>query len=142
MTSITKRIVVTAIASVAAFQWGTAGMGAQDRQFRETVQVQGSAHRGLGDYSLTFSGPVALPGISLGGGTYVFRNFSNHVIQVSSAAGIHYSLLPTLPTTRGRSTDHYAVVLGEPAAPGSPRRIMAIFKPGEVEGEAFVYPKR
>ena len=142
MISIKRRIVVTALAGVAAFQWGTTSIGAQDGQFRETIQVQGSMHRGVGDYSLTFSAPVALPGVSLVRGTYVFHNFSNHVIQVSNAAGMHYSLLPTLPTNRARSTDHYEVVLGAPVAPGAPRRIVAIFRPGEVEGDEFVYRKR
>jgi hypothetical protein len=123
----------------AAFLWGAAEMRAQDRQFQETVSVHGTAYTGMGDYALTFSAPVALPGLSLTRGTYDFRSPAIHVVQVTSADGRLNSMFSTISTVRAVPTDHYAIVLGPPSGPESPRRILSIFAPGELTGEQFVY---
>jgi hypothetical protein len=48
----------------------------------------------------------------------------------------------TIPAVRDTATDGYAVILGAPGAPGSPRRIVAMFEPGAMTGEQFVYSER
>ncbi len=78
---------------------------AQDRKFKEAITVQGTVRKGVGDYMLTFSGPVALPGVSLAAGTYVFRQPVGNVIQVSNAAGMPYAMFPTIPTVREAPLD-------------------------------------
>ena len=115
---------------------------AQNRKFQETVTVQGDVRDRWGDHELTFSAPVALPGLALGPGTYVFREMSGHVVQVTNAAGDPYSMFLTVPATRRGPADDYSIILGEPAAPGAPRRIVALFIPGEDTGHEFVYATR
>ena len=135
----------TAIVMITAVLAGlqVTSMGANARQdFRETVAVQGRVREGFGDHTLTFSGPVALPGISLGAGTYVFRQPLGNVIQVTSVAGRPYTMFLTIPVHREQSLDEYSIVLGPAAAPASPRRIMAMFAPGQTTGQEFVYPGR
>ena len=78
---------------------------AQDRKFKEAITVQGTVRKGVGDYMLTFSGPVALPGVSLAAGTYVFRQPVGNVIQVSNAAGMPYAMFSTIPTVREAPLD-------------------------------------
>jgi hypothetical protein len=115
---------------------------AQDRKFKETITVQGRVREGMGDHTLTFSGPVALPGVSLAAGTYVFRQPLGNVIQVTSMAGMPYTMFITIPTFRQEALDEYSVVLGPSATPDSPRRIVALFVPGQRTGQEFVYPGR
>jgi hypothetical protein len=114
---------------------------AQDRKFKEAITVQATVRKGVGDYLLTFSGPVALPGVSLAAGTYVFRQPVGNVIQVSNAAGMPYAMLPTIPTVREDPLDGYSVVFGPSAAEGSPQRIVALFTPGQRTGQQFIYPR-
>jgi hypothetical protein len=135
-------IAITVVAALAAMEGLGTPVKAQDRKFNETVTVQGAVRGGLGDYAVTFSAPVALPGLSLGRGTYLFRRPAPQVIQVANAAGVADSMFITIPPPRDRADDGYSIVLGAPAAPGSPRRIVAMFAPGETMGEAFVYPHR
>jgi hypothetical protein len=97
--------------------------GAKEPQFRSVV-IQGTAGGATGEHHLTFSGPVALPGVSLGPGTYIFRRPANNILQVT-----------------GR-TDQYEVVLGAPLGDGSPRRIEAWFAPGESTGQQLMYKAR
>jgi hypothetical protein len=111
---------------------------AQGPRFNETVTVQASK-AGLGDHALTFSAPVALPGLSLAAGTYIFRHPLDNVIQVSSATGQAYKMFITIPRFRRGPTDTYSIILGAPPAPDSPRRILALFAPGETMGQEFVY---
>jgi len=142
MKTVKSRIFLTVFAAVAAFQWDAADMRAQDRQFQETVRVHGTAYAGMGDFALTFSAPVALPGVSLTRGTYIFHTPAIHVVQVTSADGRLNSMFSTIPTIRSEPTDHYAIVLGPPSGAESPRRILSIFAPGELTGEQFVYSSR
>ncbi|HEX7941666.1 MAG TPA: hypothetical protein VF488_07655, partial [Gemmatimonadaceae bacterium] len=82
-----------------------------------------------------------LPGLSLRPGTYIFREASSNALQVSNENGIAYALLLTIPITRNDVDDNYSVVVESPRAPGSPRRLLALFEPGEHTGKQFVYPK-
>lgn len=135
-------IVFTCAVVLAASQLPVSTLRAQDRKFNEIVTVQGTLRPGAGDIAMTFSGPVALPGLSLSSGTYLFRHLSPRVVQVASASGQAYSMYITIPAIRDTASDGYSVVLGAPAAPGSPRRIVALFAPGEMTGEEFVYSDR
>lgn len=127
--------VLTAIAAASIVR-------ADGPQFRDTVTVRGMVSGSHGEHHLTFSGPVALPGIALGAGTYIFSRPSTNVLRVTSAGRKPYALLLTLPAARAGATDAYQIVLGPPAAPGSPRRIEAWFLPGESTGQQLIYPKK
>jgi len=142
MKRVMSRIVVTAVAIVATSQWGAPGMRAQDRQFEETIRLHATTYPGMGDYALTFSAPVALPGLALRPGTYEFRSPARHVVRVTSADGRLNSMFSTISTVRAEATAHYSIIFRAPPGPESPRRILAIFGPGELTGEEFVYPTR
>jgi hypothetical protein len=111
-----------------------------DPNFKETVTVEGKVRKGSGDHTLTFSGPVALPGVSLRPGTYVFRYPLENVVQVLDAGGKSYKMFITVPAVRQDAAEGYAIVLGPPSGPDAPRRIVAVFGPGEKTGRQFVYP--
>jgi hypothetical protein len=132
-------------AVVGAFVLAGIGLSARDPQFRATITVQGSghgAHGMTGDHRLTFSGPVALPGISLPAGTYTFRRPVANVLQVVNSAGTPYAMMTTVPVSRSTSIDRYQIVLGAPLADGAPRRIEAWFAAGEKTGQQLTYRGR
>src|SRR3990172_3392624 len=67
---------------------------------------------------ITFSGPVALPGTSLGTGTYVFRlakgTSDRHIVQVMDKDGARvYALLMAMPTQRAQITDETVITFAE-----------------------------
>lgn len=142
MKRVTSRVVLTAVAVLAGFEWTVGNVRAQDRHFEEIIRVRATTYPGMGDYALTFSAAVALPGLSLQPGTYEFHSPARHVVQVTSADGRLNSMFSTISTVRAEATAHYSIVLGAPAGPELPRRILAIFGPGELTGEEFVYPSR
>ena len=115
--------------------------GAKEPQFRDSVTVQGTVGGSPGEHHLTFSGPVALPGVSLGPGTYIFRKPANNVLQVTNANRVPYAMVMTRPISRTARTDRYEVVLGSPLSDGSPRRIEAWFAPGESTGQQLMYKR-
>jgi hypothetical protein len=94
---------------------------------------------------LTFSAPVALPGITLPAGTYRFMHpdcgMTNGVLRVSSEDGMQvYGTFLTIPEQRTTPTGQLEVLLAEMPA-GSPRAIKAWFYPGETTGDGLIYPK-
>ncbi len=116
---------------------------AQTPRFRQEVTVRSLAPAGDSDFFLTFSGPVALPGVSLGTGTYLFSRRGHGVISVSSADhGRPYAMIHTIPTDRANVTDQHAIVFGDPLVSGAPRRIVAWFLPGQRRGHELIYPTR
>jgi hypothetical protein len=140
-----KMFVLTAILGAAMYS-GT-GAGAQSPRFGETITVhapaQGAARGSSADHYLTFSGPIALPGMSLGAGTYVFRRPTANVLQVLNANRREpYAMVQTIATRRTNVDNRYEIVFGAPAAPGAPRRLQAWFLPGESTGQQLVYPAR
>lgn len=126
---------------------GAAGAQSQAPRFKQRVTVQGSAvvKGSPGDHHLTFSGPVALPGVSLPPGTYEFRRpgLDGSVIQVLGSGGtMTLAMFHTSPAQRNGSIADYEVVFGPPLAPGSPATILSWFTPGSSTGRAVIYPQR
>lgn len=95
---------------------------------------------------LTFSGPVQVPGATLGAGTYRFRlvnpDSGLRVFQVLSHDGrtVH-AMFFTNPDSRMDITDNPTVTFRETAA-GVPPAIRSLFYGGERSGYEFMYSGR
>lgn len=132
------RVVAVGIVVGACVLSGVAA-GAKGPQFRETITVQGEIGGAAEEHHLTFSAPVALPGVALAPGTYIFRRPASNVLLVTNANRKPYAMLSTISASRTSSTNRYEVVLGAPLADGSPRRLEAWFAPGEASGQQLIY---
>jgi len=93
----------------------------------------------------TFSGPVALPGVTLPAGQYLFRladpASSRKVVQVLSADGkTPYGMFFSLPAERFEPASTPEVQFMETAS-GMPAAINAWWYAGERSGYQFMYPK-
>jgi hypothetical protein len=94
---------------------------------------------------LTFSGPVQLPGVTLPGGTYMFKladpDTGRRVIQIWDKDGMKlYTTLLTIPDERMEASDKPAVMFSERPS-GQAQAIKSWFYPDERTGYEFVYPK-
>jgi hypothetical protein len=93
---------------------------------------------------VTFSGPFALPGVTLTAGTYMFRTPSDsdaNIVQVMNRAGTKaYYMGLTTPVLRPSSQTALMVVVGE-APSGQAPPIRAWFPAGEREGHSFIYQR-
>jgi LPXTG-motif cell wall-anchored protein len=94
---------------------------------------------------LTFSGPVQIPGGTLGAGTYRFHltnpETSRNVLQVLSNDGAFvYAMFHTRPDSRTSLTADPVVSFRETPVGVAPV-IKSIFYGGEYRGYEFVYPK-
>jgi hypothetical protein len=137
-----KRSVAVAVVLGACVLTGVAAGAkgpAKGSQFRESITVQGVLGGSSLEHHLTFSGPVALPGVSLGPGTYIFSRPANSVLLVTNSRRQPYAMLSTMSASRTSPSDHYEVILGAPLTDGSPRRIEAWFVPGESNGPQLIY---
>ena len=101
--------------------------------------------------TMTFSGPVEIPGVHLKGwgilpaGTYVFKILDSqsdrHIVQIfSQDEKTIYATILAIPNVRLTSTDKTVVTFRERPA-GQPQALRAWFYPGRNWGEEFVYPK-
>jgi len=101
--------------------------------------------------TMTFSGPVEIPGVHLKGwgvlpaGTYVFKimdsNSDRHIVQIFNASETQiYATILAIPNYRLKATDKTVVTFRERPA-GEPEALRAWFYPGRNWGEEFVYPK-
>ena len=95
--------------------------------------------------TFTFSGPVAMPGITLPAGQYLFRlanpDTSRNVVQVLSADGTKpFGLFFALPAERFEPTSTPEVRFMETPA-GTPAAIRTWWYPGQRTGYEFIYPK-
>ena len=116
--------------------------GAKGAQFRDTITVQGGTIGGsVREHQLTFNAPVALPGVALAAGTYIFSRPASNVLLVTNTKRTPYAMLSTIPAPRNGNADRYEIVLGAPLADGSPRRLEAWFAPGETSGQQLIYPR-
>jgi LPXTG-motif cell wall-anchored protein len=93
----------------------------------------------------TFSGPVAMPGVTLPAGQYLFRlanpDTSRNVVQVLSADGTTpYGMFFSMRAERFEPASTPEVRFMETAA-GMPPAIRTWWYPGERSGYEFVYPK-
>jgi hypothetical protein len=99
--------------------------------------------------SVTFSGPVEIPGVGaqvLPAGTYVFRLLDSqsdrHIVQVFNADESHiYATILAIPNYRLQATDKTVMTFAERAV-GEPQAIRAWFYPGDNSGQEFVYPRK
>jgi hypothetical protein len=91
----------------------------------------------------SFSGPVAMPGVTLPAGQYVFRvaDAGGRVIQVLSGDGMKsYAMFFSLPAERFDPAEKPEVRFMETASGMAPA-IRTWWYPGERRGYEFVYPK-
>ncbi len=94
---------------------------------------------------LTFSAPVALPGVILPAGTYRFTHpdcsTTAGVLRVSSEDGTEvYGTFLTVPDERYTTSAEPAIVFAETRA-HSPEAIRAFFYPGDTIGDELIYPR-
>jgi LPXTG-motif cell wall-anchored protein len=101
--------------------------------------------------TITFSGPVEIPGVHLKGygvlpaGTYVFKVLDSgsdrHIVQISSKdEKTVYATILAIPNVRLKATSKTVMTFRERPA-GEPEALRAWFYPGKEWGEEFVYPK-
>jgi len=101
--------------------------------------------------TVTFSGPVEIPGVHLTGwavlpaGTYVFKILDSqsdrHIVQIfNKEETTIYATILAIPNYRLKATDKTVITFRERPA-GEPEALRAWFYPGRNWGEEFVYPK-
>jgi hypothetical protein len=101
--------------------------------------------------TLTFSGPVEIPGVHLKGwgilpaGTYVFKILDSqsdrHIVQIFNKDETEvYATILAIPNYRLKVTDKSVITFRERPA-GQPEALRAWFYPGQNWGEEFVYGK-
>ena len=101
--------------------------------------------------TITFSGPVEIPGVHLSGwgilpaGTYVFKILDSqsdrHIVQIFNQEQTKvYATVLAIPNYRLKVTDNTVKTFSERPS-GQPEALRAWFYPGRNWGEEFVYPK-
>lgn len=101
--------------------------------------------------TMTFSGPVEIPGVHLKGwgvlpaGTYVFKLLDSqsdrHIVQIFNKDETQViATILAIPNYRLKATGKTVVTFSERPA-GEPEALRAWFFPGENFGQEFVYPK-
>src|SRR5579871_481470 len=101
--------------------------------------------------TMTFSGPVEIPGVHLKGwgvlpaGTYVFKILDSasdrHIVQIfNEDETMIYATILAIPNYRLHATDKTVLTFRERPS-GQPEALRAWFYPGRNWGEEFVYPK-
>jgi len=109
------------------------------------VLVAASAYALTNDTNhVTFSGPIALPGVTLPAGTYTFRtpsDFDKNIVQVMDRGETKsYYMGITRPVSRPRGGTQLVVTLGEASARQVPP-VQAWFPLGQRDGHAFIYDR-
>lgn len=92
----------------------------------------------------TFSAPVALPGVDLPAGTYMFKlaepGSDRNLVSVFDRTGrTCYGTFVTVPDRRAKVTSEPSVQL-ETLSPRTPEAVLAWFYPGDHTGREFLYP--
>ena len=103
-----------------------------------------NADEGNQQTTVTFSGPVEIPGQVLPAGTYVFKvlDFGEpNIVQIFNQDETKlYAMVLVVPDYRQKPTGKTVITFDERAA-GSPEAIQAWFYPGMEYGHEFVYPR-
>jgi hypothetical protein len=134
-------VLITGILANVSVMRADIRVATQVPQLREEVTVLGLRPGSEMDYFLTFGAPVALPGVALSSGTYLFRRVTPGAIQVLSVNRQHaYAMVQTIPISRTKVTNSHEFLLGEAPSPGAPRPIKAWFLPGHETGQELLYP--
>jgi len=91
---------------------------------------------------LTFSAPVALPGVTLGAGTYVFERVTPEIVRVSHRATkqVYLTAFTHAIARPINMPREQFVTLGEAQAGVAPP-IKAWFPEGYTVGHEFIYPR-
>jgi hypothetical protein len=145
-------MLLTASLAVAFFLVSDSPVKAQIPQLRldehvvVTTRAPAIKARGtLGDHFLTFNAPVAVPGVALAPGTYLFRRplqDNGNILQVTSVDRRHvFAMFFAVPAYRRDVTDHDRIVFGEPAVAGAPAPIKRWYLADETVGYELLYPK-
>ena len=92
---------------------------------------------------LTFNRAVALPGVTLPAGTYVFEVVGNSsdVVRVSSKQGRHYFMGFTQRIERPAARRPLPLATFGEAPAGTPQPIAAWYPIGSARGHRFLYPR-
>src|ERR1039457_6260189 len=101
--------------------------------------------------TITFSGPVEIPGVHLTGwgvlpaGTCVFKILDSqsdrHIVQIfNKDQTVIYATILAIPNYRLKATSKTVITFTERPA-GEPEALRAWFYPGRNWGEEFVYPR-
>jgi hypothetical protein len=96
------------------------------------------------DHFFTFDAPVAIPGVTLAPGAYIFRRpieTNGHIVQILSADRRHvYAMYDMWPAYRSKITGRDAVVFGQASA-GFPKPLLQYFSHNESLGYTFPWKK-
>ena len=92
---------------------------------------------------LTFSGPVGLPGVTLGAGTYVFELADPNILDIvrvtnKEGSRVYFTAFTELVARPQGLPEDRLVTLGE-APRGSAPPIMAWYPSGDANGRQFIY---
>ena len=117
------------------------GAGMSVALFASAAQAQPEDKRTY----FTFSGPIALPGVTLPAGRYLFHivdtTASRKVIQVlSDDQKKPYTMANTIADQR-RDPPNDATVVFYESARGTPAAVKSWWYPGETIGYQFIYPR-
>ena len=108
-----------------------------------TMTVSGNASVFSKENRLKFTAPVALPGVTLASGTYIFEQpnmTSPHIVRVLSSdrSRVYFQALTTPITRPAGMPAGMNVSLGEPQ-PGAATPIIAWYPVGDSTGHRFIY---
>jgi hypothetical protein len=138
--------IIAACAVVTSNAWAQNGSTGQKQspRFETGITVPGPIPQAKrpGVYLVAFSTPVGLPGVDHATGIYMFRYVGEgrSAIQVLNADGtVSYGLFLPATIQRSGAVSDGAVWMMSPAAEGSPRRVQALFGPGQASGSEFIY---
>jgi hypothetical protein len=95
---------------------------------------------------VTFSAPVALPGVTLPAGSYMFKladsQTNRNIVQVFDKDRTKiFATILAIPAQRNKPADETVITFNEAPANAAPA-IQYWYYPGETLGQEFAYPKR
>jgi hypothetical protein len=95
--------------------------------------------------TVTFSAPVALPGVTLPAGSYLFKladsQVNRNVVQVFDKDRTKiFATILAIPSERNEPSDETVITFNESPANAAPA-IQYWYYPGEKRGQEFAYPK-